>query len=50
MADHPQPSSDQTVEALQKQVASLQQLVEQQAKREDVQRGAFDQLYAELKQ
>jgi molecular chaperone GrpE (heat shock protein) len=50
MADHPQLKSDQTVEALQKQVASLQQLVEQQAKREEMQRGAFDQLYAELKQ
>ena len=50
MADESKPTDTSALEALQQQVASLQDLVEQQGQREDVQRGAFDQLYAELKQ
>ncbi len=50
MAEHDNANGTQSVEALQQQVAALRQLVEQQARREDVQRGAFDQLYEELRQ
>ena len=53
MMSDPNPSSGDsaaTVEALQAQVAQLRQLVQQQARREDLQRSAFDQLYEELRQ
>jgi molecular chaperone GrpE (heat shock protein) len=45
------PRSDELhLDALQAEVASLRELVEQQARREDLQQRAFDELYAELKQ
>ena len=50
MADESKSPDALKLAALQQQVASLQELVEQQNQRDEVQRGAFDQLYAELRQ
>lgn len=50
MSEPDSNTDDLRIEALQQQVAALRELVEQQARREDLQREAFDQLYAELRQ
>jgi len=52
MADQPDGGAVGTarLRQLEEQVKVLRQLVEHQARREDIQRGAFDQLYEELRQ
>lgn len=50
MSDSASSPDAATLAALQSQVETLRQLVEQQSRREDIQRSAFDQLYEELRQ
>jgi molecular chaperone GrpE (heat shock protein) len=50
MSDPDSSHHEATVAALQAQVEQLRTMVEQQARRDDIQRGAFDQLYEELRQ
>jgi len=50
MSNHSSSRGGPELVALQEQVAALRKLVDHQTRREDIQRGAFDQLYEELRQ
>lgn len=50
MADNQTPEPDYSLEVQSDEVDSLRELVDQQAKRDDVQQRAFDALYEELRQ